>query len=214
MNKTAKIFLSAIALYVLGVITCMCFYSPKHKVDTIPIKEVSQSIKKQNQETHQHIQHLQHEKVVLQKKLIDTKQQLHKQNEQVQQLEQSVTFLANQVLDESDSTEIDSSCIALSYYADSLVLSYHHKDSLQDIQVLQFEKLICNQDSNMGILLRSNIFLQSKVDTLLSNQMLLQSQVKKQQKQLAFKTIGNRFLATGLMVSTSVLAYLQIKNNN
>jgi hypothetical protein len=214
MNKTAKIFLSAIALYVLGVITCMCFYSPKHKVETIPFKVVSQSIHKQNQQTQKYIQHLQHEKVVLQKKLMDTKQQLNRQNEQVQQLEQSVTFLANQVLEASDSTEIDSSCIALSYYAHSLVLSYHHKDSLQNLQVLHLEKLICFQDSSLSILLRSNIFLQSKVDTLLSNQMFLQSQATKQQRLLAFKTLGNRLLASGLMLSTSVLAYLQIKNLN
>lgn len=212
MNKTAKVFLSAIMLYLIGVVSCMCFYYPKQKQTVIPVKEISKTIHSQNQQSEKQIQKLQNEKVLLQKKLLQTKTTINKQNERVQQLEHSVSYLSEMVL--SDSSESNSNCIELTYYADSLMYAYQVKDSITQMQFAISDSLQCKQDSIILTLQTSNSFLKSNIDTLLVNQVAFLKQSKKHQRKLAIQTFGNKVMATGLLACTSFITYLQIKHNN
>lgn len=211
MNKTAKIFLSSIMLYLVGIVSCMYFYFPKQKQIATPVIEVSKTIHTQNKQSEKQIQSLLNEKVLLQKNLLQTKTTLNKQNEKVIRLEQSVSSLSEKIL--CDNSKANSNCIELSYNVDSLITAYQVKDSITHIQFVYTDSLLCNQDITIARLQTSNTFLKNSIDTLIEFQLVLQKQNKKYQRKLAIKSIGNRFMASGILACTSVITYLQIKSN-
>lgn len=214
MNKTAKIFLSAIALYVLGVISCLCFYIPKQTPFVSPVKEISKTISNQKEQSEKQVQYLIKEKQTLHKQLLRTKQEIIKQNEKVNRLETSVSFLSEQVMQHAETSNTDTNCITLGHYVDSLVFAYKIKDSVVQVNQLYTDSLLCNQDSIIVVLHQDNTFLNSELNTLLNNQEQLQQQLKKYQRKIAIKTNNNRILSTSLLAVTSVLAYVKIKSTN
>lgn len=214
MNKTAKIFLSAITLYVLGVISCLCFCIPKQTPFVSPAKEISKTVSHQKAQKEKQVQYLIKEKQTLQKQLHNTKQEIIKHSEKVNQLESSVSFLSEKVLQHAETNNTDTNCITLSHFADSLVFAYQSKDSIVQVHQLYTDSLLCNQNSIIVVLHQDNTFLNSEINTLLNNQEQLQQQLKKYQRQVAIKTISNRILSTSLLACTTVLAYVKIKSTN
>lgn len=211
MRKTVTIFLTALAIYAIGIFSCYEFHKPKARDTIQPTKQVVKTIKTQNQQNQTQFQKLQLEKFSLQKKIATLKTNLQKQDARVTHLEQSIADLAFQVL---DSEQSDSTCISLAWYADSVNHAYHVKDSNYQLQLIYSDSLICKQDSTIQLLQNTNTFLNSKIDTLLQSNLVLQKDLRKANRYLASRKVSNRVLQGSLLASMSVIAYTQLQNQN
>lgn len=209
MKKTVAIFLTALAIYAIGIFSCYEFYKPKAR-DTIQ-HQVVKTIQTTNKQSQTQFQKMQQEKFSLQKEITLLKTNLQKQDVRVKQLEQNVGDLSFQILENEQS---DTTCMQLAWYADSVMQAYHVKDSNYQLQSIYTDSLICKQDSTIHLLQNTNTILNLELDTLLQNNIVLQKDLKKANKYLVFRKVSNRILQGGMLASMSVLGYMQLKNLN
>lgn len=211
MRKTVAIFLTALAIYAIGIFSCYEFYKPKARDTIQPIHPIAKTIQTKTKQSQTQFQKLQQEKYSLQKKITTLKSNLQKQDLRVRQLEQSIGDLSYQILDNEQS---DTTCLQLAWYTDSVMQVYHVKDSNYQLQNIYTDSLICKQDSTIQLLQNTNAFLNLELDTLLQNNVVLQKDLKKANKYLVFRKVSNRILQGGMLASMSVLGYMQLKNLN
>ncbi len=211
MRKTVAIFLTAIAIYAIGIFSCYEFYKPKASDTIQPSHQIAKTIQTQNKQSQTQFKKLQQDKFSLQKKILALKTNLQKQDVRVRQLEQNIGDLSYQILDNEQS---DTTCLQLAWYTDSVMQVYHVKDSNYQLQTIYTDSLLCKQDSTIQLLQNTNIFLNQELDTLLQSNIVLQKDLKKANKYLVFRKVSNRILQGGMLAIMSVLGYMQLKNLN
>lgn len=214
MKKSLIIILSLCALVAIGTV----FFPSQHSqnVDAIP-KQTQALVKTITQETvssKKALQTLNTQKVSLQKQLVQTKNDLQKSKVSYQVLSNQVMQLKTEVqhLPIVDTSQRITNCFVLAETVDSLLLSNQTQDSLINLQSNWYDSLVCIQQNQIEVLSRCNENNISKIDTLLILNNQLQKQLKVDNRKLAFSTLGNRFLASGLLMTTSITTYLQLKS--
>lgn len=214
MKKSLIIILSLCALVAIGTL----FFTNEHsqKVDTIP-KQTQSIVKNVRQETassKKTLETLNSQKVSLQKQLVQITSDLHQSKFNNHVLRNEVMQLKTEVLQLPivDTPQRISNCFELAETVDSLLYSNQIQDSLLNQQTNRYDSLVCIQQNQIEIVTKSNDNNIAKIDTLVAFNNQLQKQCKADKRKLAFTTFGNRFLASGLFITTTIATYLQLKN--
>jgi prefoldin subunit 5 len=214
MKKALIIIASLCALIAIG--TVLFTNTTTTKVENIPkqAQATVKAVKQVNSTTTKAIETLNAQKVSLQKALVNTKADLQntkaKQHELVTQVKQLQQEVQQQPIVNND--ELVSTCVALSETIDSLLINNQVQDSLYTYQTNTFDSLICVQQNQIAILSASNQSYLQTIDTLLQLNTTLVNANKKQERKIVLNKAGNKLLASGLLITTSVAAYLHWNN--
>ena len=214
MKKSLIIILSLCALVAIGTL----FFPSEHsqKVDTIPkqTQSIVKNVKQETASSKKALETLNLQKVSLQKQLVQITSDLRQSKIRNQFLSNEVMQLKTEVLQLPiiDTPQRISNCFELAETVDSLLYSSQIHDSLLNQQANRYDSLVCIQQNQIDIVTKSNENNIAKMDTLLALNNQLQKQCKADKRKLVFTTFGNRFLASGLFITTSIATYLQLKN--
>jgi prefoldin subunit 5 len=212
MKKALIIIASLCALIAIGTL----LFTNSNKVDNIPkqIQATVKAVKQVNNTTTKAIETLNAQKVSLQKALVNTKADLQntkaKQNELVTQVKQLQQEVQQQPILNND--ELVSTCVAFSETIDSLLINNQVQDSLNTYQTNTYDSLTCVQQNQIAILSASNQSYLQTIDTLVQLNKTLANANKKQERKLVLNKASNKLLASGLLITTSVAAYLHWNN--
>jgi hypothetical protein len=215
MKKALIIIASLCALFAIG--TLLFTNTNSNKVDNIP-KEAQATVKvvkDVNNTTTKAIETLNAQKVSLQKTLSTTKADLKTTKAKQQELVMQVKQLKQELQQQQpilDNEELVSTCVVLSETIDSLLINNQVQDSLYTYQTNTYDSLNCVQQNQIAILSASNQSYLQTIDTLVQLNKTLANANKKQERKLAFNKVGNKLLASGLLFTTSVSAYLHWSN--
>jgi uncharacterized protein YxeA len=214
MKKSLIIILSLCALFAIG--TLIIPNVNMDKTETIP-KQTQTLVKTIQQEKGNHkkaMETFNRQKVSLQKQLVQSKLDLQNSQLKTASISKQVKQLKDKVqqVPVEDTTQTIDNCLILTGTIDSLLYSNQRQDSLFCVQTTMYDSLICIQQNEVNTLGKSNQNYAVQLDTLLALNTALQKQIKKDYRKLVFTKIGNRALASGLLISTSIAKYLQLKN--
>ena len=214
MKKSLIIILSLCVLIAFGALLIPSFH--KDKVENIP-KQTTTLVKTIQQEkaiSKKALESLHTQNISLQKQLVQTKIDWQKSKANNQLLTIQVTQLKSEVqqLPVEDTSQYIELCLTLADRVDSLLTSNETQDSLSSLQTTRYDSIVCIQQNQIEVLGRCNENSISKIDTLLALNNHLQKQCKADKRKLAFTAFGNRFLASGLLITTSLATYLQLRN--
>jgi uncharacterized protein YxeA len=214
MKKSLIIILSLCALFAIG--TLIIPNVNKDKTETIP-KQTQTLVKTIQQEKGNHKKEMEtfnRQKVSLQKQLAQSKLDLQNSQLKTASISKQVKQLKDKVqqVPIKDTTQTIDNCLILTSTIDSLLYSNQRQDSLICVQTTMYDSLISIQQNEVNTLGKSNQNYLEQLDTMLALNTALQKQIKKDNRKLVFTKIGNRILASGLLISTSIATYLQLKN--
>jgi prefoldin subunit 5 len=214
MKKALIIIASLCALIAIG--TLLFTNTNSDKVNNIPkqAQATVKAVKQVNNITTKAIETLNAQKASLQKALVNTKEDLQNTKAKQQELVTQVKQLQQEVKQQPilDNDELVSTCIALSETIDSLLINNQVQDSLNIYQTNTYDSLTCLQQNQIAILSASNKSYLQTIDTLVQLNKTLANTNKRQERKLVLNKVGNKLLASGLLITTSVAAYLHWNN--